>query len=155
MAQIPQRLARRYFLVPVIVLLPVLSFAHSPHHVISDVASAPIQGSNSHTFILITDQIFRSDKNGAAWKNLVNGLNNKHSFTTVEVSPEYMSDQTLFVASSGDGIYRSINHGDSWQKLNTGLGMLDIAQLSLSADFGSLDGRGSGSEDLLGVKHAC
>lgn len=140
MTQISSKLTPYRFLLFATVLLPVVCYAHSPHDVISDVASASIQGSKSHTFILITDQVFRSDDDGASWKNLVNGLNHQHSFSAVEVSPAYESDKTLFVASSGDGIYRSTNRGDSWRKVNAGLGSLDIDHLSISAQFGS-DGR--------------
>jgi len=120
--------------------IPSVSFAHSPHHVITDVASAAVQNSNSHTFILITDQVFRSDEQGASWKNLVNGLNSQYSFTSIAVSPQYALDSTLFLASSGDGIYRSRNFGETWQKAVAGLGSLDIAHLSISRNFGS-DGR--------------
>ncbi len=74
-----------------------------------------MQASDSHTFILITDQIFRLDTAGAFWKNLAKGLNNQYSFTAIELSPDYESDKTLFAASSGDGVYRSTDYGESWQ----------------------------------------
>ena len=137
MYQVPAPSARSLLLVAAILLLPLTSSAHSPHHVISDIASAPMQASDSHTFILITDQIFRLDTAGAFWKNLAKGLNNQYSFTAIKLSPDYESDKTLFAASSGDGVYRSTDYGESWQKVNKGLGSLDISSLSVSADFKS------------------
>jgi photosystem II stability/assembly factor-like uncharacterized protein len=118
-------------------LAPAIATAHSPHHVISDLATAAVTETEAETFILITDQVFRSDEQGASWKNLVNGLNNQYAFTDVEMSPDYASDGVVFLASSGDGVYRSSNHGESWLKINSGLGRTDIRSLSVSADFAS------------------
>jgi len=128
------------WLVAAMLPIPSVSFAHSPHHVITDVASAPVQDSGSHTFILIMDQVFRSDEQGAYWKNLTNGLSIRYSFTSIAVSPQYASDSTLFLASSGDGVYRSGNSGETWEKVIVGLERLDIARLSVSGNFSS-DGR--------------
>ena len=137
MTPVAIKFARRSWLVAVSLLVASVSFAHSPHHLITDVASAPYQASESHTFILITDQIFKSDERGASWKHLVNGLNTQYSFTAVEISPEYSTDNTLFLASSGDGVYRSANSGESWQKVVAGLDRLNISRLSISRDYGS------------------
>jgi len=124
-------------LVCISLLAPSISVAHSPHHLITDVESAPLGSSGSHTYILITDQIFRSDGQGASWKNLDRGLNNQYPFTSVVASSEYADDGTLFVASSGDGVFRSTDFGESWNKVVVGLGRLDISRLSISPDFAS------------------
>jgi len=118
-------------------LIPAISLAHSPHHLVTDVASAPYEATGAHTFILITDQVFRSDERGASWKHLVNGLNNQYSYTAVETSPNYASDGIVFLASSGDGVFRSDNSGESWQKVVDGLGNRDISRLSVSPLFAS------------------
>jgi len=118
-------------------LLPGISMAHSPHHVITDVAVSANNGADGQVYILITDQVFRSDLEGFAWKNLVNGLNNQYEFTSIAISPGYQSDRTVFVASAGDGVYRSSDGGDSWAKINRGLDRLDIVRLSVSANYES------------------
>jgi photosystem II stability/assembly factor-like uncharacterized protein len=110
------------------------TLAHSPHHVITDVAAAPAGPESGDVFILITDQLFRSDRNGAVWKNLVNGLNNQYLFTAIVISPDYELDNTIFVSTAGDGVYRSRDRGNSWQPVNTGLERLDISTMTLSAD---------------------
>jgi len=133
-------LIRRRSLLVVLYLIPVMSAAHSPHHLITDIATAPTGAAESHTYILITDQIFRSRDAGGPWKNLVNGINNQYSFTSVKLSPDYAVDKTAFVASSGDGIYRTTDHGEVWEKISVGLGKLDIHLLSVSSDFAT-DGR--------------
>ena len=140
MSKFAIEIKRAPWLASVMLLLASVSHGHSPHHLITDLASAPNGESNAHTFILITDQVFRSDARGASWKHLVNGLNSQYSFTSVEMSPEYATDGTLFLASSGDGVYRSRDSGESWQQVTGGLDSLDIARLSISRNFGS-DGR--------------
>jgi len=55
----------------------------------------------------------------------------------LEMSSSYASDGTIFVASSGDGVFRSSDFGESWQKTAEGLDRLDIARLSISINFGS------------------
>jgi len=131
-------------------LAPAIALAHSPHHLVTDVASAPYAASGAHTFILITDQVFRSDERGASWKHLVNGLNTQYSYTAVETSPNYAADGTVFLASSGDGVFRSADFGDTWQKIVDGLGSRDISRLSISPAFAA-DGRALAASDSGGV----
>jgi photosystem II stability/assembly factor-like uncharacterized protein len=127
-------------LVAIFLLLPNFAAAHSPHHLITDIATAPVGSANSHTYILITDQLFRSEGEAGPWKNLVNGINNQYAFTSIKVSPGYANDNTAFVATSGDGVYRTTDQGDSWVKTVSGLGRLDIHLLSVSSNY-STDGR--------------
>ena len=129
------RTVRFLLCVVLFLLLPGISLGHSPHHIITDVAVSSANTSEGHVFILITDQIFKSDVEGVAWKNLVNGLNNQYSFTSIGISPDYESDKTLFVASAGDGVYRSTDSGDSWHSVNTGIDSLDISKLSISVNY--------------------
>jgi len=137
MSRFAIKIERVSWLVSVALLFSSVSLAHSPHHIITDVASAPYLVTDSHTFILITDQVFKSDGRGASWKHVVNGLNGQYSYTAIEISPAYASDGTLFLASSGDGVFRSGDFGESWQKKISGLGRLDISRLSISGNFGS------------------
>jgi len=122
-------------------LLPAIAAGHSPHDVITDIAGAPATGpSRGHLFIVVTDQVFRSEDSGARWKNLVKGLDNRFSFTSIAVSPDYASDDTVFAATAGDGVYRSRDGGNSWAGINSGLDRLDISGLSVSPRYRE-DGR--------------
>jgi len=123
-----------------LLLLQGVAAAHSPHHLITDIATAPAGSTKSHTYILVTDQLFRSEGEAGPWKNLVNGINNQYGFTSIEVSPAYADDNTAFVATSGDGVYRTMDQGDSWTKIVSGLDRLDINVLSVSSNY-TTDGR--------------
>lgn len=127
---------RRYrSIIAALILLPGVSLGHSPHHVVTDVAASRIDTGGSDVFILITDQLLRSDEQGSSWKNLANGLNNRFSFTSIRTSPAYEFDQTVFVATAGDGVYQSTNSGQSWRLVNDGLVDPDIARLSVSSQY--------------------
>ena len=137
-------------LVAIFLLLPNFAAAHSPHHLITDIATAPTGSASSHTYILITDQLFRSDGEAGPWKNLVKGINNQYVFTSIVVSPDYANDNTAFVATSGDGVYRTTDQGDSWVKMIAGLERLDIHLMSVSTNY-STDGRVLAAADSGGV----
>jgi hypothetical protein len=51
------------------------------------------------------------------------------------ISPGYTSDQTLFTATDGGGIYKSTNSGGSWSATNTGLPHLGVNRLVLSPNY--------------------
>ena len=121
-------------------MLPGVAAAHSPHHLITDIATAQAGPVNSHTYILVTDQLFRSEGEAGPWKNLVNGIDNQYGFTSIEMSPAYADDNTAFVATSGDGVYRTTDQGESWTKVVSGLDRLDVNVLSVSSSY-TTDGR--------------
>lgn len=137
-------------LVAIFLLLPNFAAAHTPHHVITDIATAQAGPASSHTYILVTDQLFRSEGEAGPWKFLVHGVNNQYAFTSIEVSPGYADDNTAFVATSGDGVYRTTNQGDSWVKKISGLDRLDIHLLSVSSNY-STDGRVLAAAESGGV----
>jgi gliding motility-associated-like protein len=62
--------------------------------------------------------VFRSADNGENWTLINNGLNNLNSLHIDEI---FAIGNTVFIAT-GDGIYKSTNNGDSWErKLNPGI----------------------------------
>ena len=62
--------------------------------------------------------VFRSADNGENWTLINNGLNNTN---TLHIDEIFAIGNTVFIAT-GDGIYKSTNNGDSWErKLNPGI----------------------------------
>ena len=105
--------------------------AHSPHHIVTDLAVEAAPGGD--VFIVITDQVFRSDGGDSPWKNLDRGLDIRHPFTSVTMSPRYGENRTVFLTASGDGVFKSSDGGESWTRINEGLGDLDISDLFVTA----------------------
>ncbi len=78
---------------------------------------------------------FRSEDGGATWTPLTTGLPAStlpHEFL---FSPDYLSDQQVFLADRLTGFYVSNDGGDSWAPSNTGLDELVLHALAMSPDF--------------------
>ena len=55
----------------------------------------------------------------------------------LEVSPDFQADGTIFAGTDGTGVFRSTDHGDTWQNVSKGLGHLSIRSVAVSQAFGS------------------
>ena len=106
--------------------------AHSPHDVIDAIELSPIFEKDHTLFIIISDHLRKSTDGGVSWKELVNGLDHRSLLSSISISHKFETDQTLFVSSDGDGIYRSKNGGNSWVSANTGLNDLHIRLVAMS-----------------------
>ena len=105
--------------------------AHSPHDAIDYLALSPTYDRDQTLFIVLIDQIQRSTDGGSSWKQLVNGLDHNHRLSAIALSPSFAQDGTMFLSSIGSGIFRSQDRGDSWIRVNDGLGTLDIGAIEI------------------------
>lgn len=106
--------------------------AHTPHDVIDVLELSPTYEKDKTLFVVMSNHLRKSTNGGFSWKELVNGLDNEHRFSSIAISPSFYADKTLFVSSYGDGIYRSKDAGVSWIKMNNGLDTLNINIISVS-----------------------
>ena len=148
----PLRLAKTALVVLIIIILavgsqftfrPSAGCAHSPHDVIDAVALSPQYQQDNTLYIAISDHLYISTDGGYGWKELIHGLDNKHLLSEIAISPFFQADQTLYLATYGDGVYRSLDAGTSWAKVNNGLPYLSISSISLSTQ-GTLLAAGEG-----------
>jgi len=105
------------------------AFAHTPHHVIDALELSPDYENDSTVFVLVHNYLLRSTERGANWQQLVNGIDSPYVMSDVAVSGSFESDDVLFVSTDGDGVFRSADRGDSWQRFNIGLRQHDIGLL--------------------------
>jgi photosystem II stability/assembly factor-like uncharacterized protein len=132
-----------FFLLITLVISSLLFFdvrdlcAQTPHDPIDVLEISPTYDQDETLFIAISDHLLKSTDGGFIWKELVRGLDNKHPFSSVAIAPSYHFDGTLFVSSDRDGIYRSQDRGDSWVKVNNGLGSLNMSLLSVYPGYHS------------------
>jgi photosystem II stability/assembly factor-like uncharacterized protein len=115
-----------------------LVFAHTPHDVIDaiDVGGNTTDGYTVY-IVLGHYRIMRSDDMGRSWKQLIRGLNNRYPFTSIAIAPGFKTNHTLFAATDGDGIYKSLDKGNFWFPVNNGLSSLSIGRLAVSPNYRS------------------
>jgi photosystem II stability/assembly factor-like uncharacterized protein len=61
--------------------------AHSPHDPIDALAISPTYDQDQTLYVIISDYILRSTDGGFSWKALANGLDNKHTLSSIFVAP--------------------------------------------------------------------
>ena len=116
-------------------------FAHVPHDDIYQLEISPTYSHDKTLFIIVRKNLFKSEDGGKSWVRLVNGLDNRSQLYSLAISSQikdilYVS--TLADSDSpsplyrGDGIYKSVDAGASWQKVNNGLKTLSIDLIAVS-----------------------
>ncbi|SEQ22087.1 WD40/YVTN/BNR-like repeat-containing protein [Nitrosomonas ureae] len=114
--------------------------AHNPHDMVFGLGISPNYATDK-TLFLSTDaeatsdqytNILRSSDGGATWIRLPNGLDNVFADISIRVSPNYGTDNTVFATTKGDGVYQSVDQGNSWQLSNTGLFNLKVKELTIA-----------------------
>lgn len=55
--------------------------------------------------------------------------------TSIDISPNFTTDQTMLVGTYEDGMFRSVDSGKTWQAFNFGLFDHDILCVAISPDF--------------------
>ena len=96
---------------------------HTPHDDVYDIAVSPEYETDGVVFALCRDMFLKSNDGGHTWQNIVRGLNNMWQYFT-DTAQRFSLDvsatdkRTMFFASRGDGVYRSIDEGMSWSKVH-------------------------------------
>ena len=114
------------FIMTGIMLLRSYAFAHSPHDDISAIEVSPNYDEDKTVFIVLGRRVLKSTDGGHSWQDLANGLDNRYIFTSMSLSGPAGPGNTLFLSSRGDGLYKSIDNGASWIKVNKGLSDLKM-----------------------------
>lgn len=104
--------------------------AHRPHDVVSQVEISPDYNRNKTLFIIVRNNLFKSKNGGQNWTRIVRGLDNQFNLSNLVISPK--NSQILYISSSEDGIYKSEDEGESWNKLDLGLDKFNIDLLAVS-----------------------
>ncbi len=120
-------------------LAPSASYAHNPHDPVLALGVSP-DYANDKTLYLSTfaewnwgyKDILRSTDGGATWSKLPKGLDNRSRIIAIRVSPSFSLDNTVYAATSGDGVYASTDRGNSWQPINNGLAGTSISELKIA-----------------------
>ncbi|WP_009543514.1 VPS10 domain-containing protein [Crocosphaera subtropica] len=107
-----------------------MAHAHRPHDVIKQVEISPNYNQDKTIYIIVREQLLKSENGGKSWYRLFRGLDNNFDFSSLSVAPK--NPKILYISAPGDGIYRSQDGGLSWRQINQGLDDKQIALLSIS-----------------------
>ena len=105
--------------------------AHAPHDDVFGVDLSPYFEQDQTIYSIVRGSFLKSNNGGHTWKRIVKGLDNKFELYALKGSAE--DKNILFIASQGDGVYKSQDQGDSWFKVNNGLETLSIDLISISS----------------------
>ena len=117
------------------------ALGHSPHDQIYEVELSPKYSQDKTLFITVRHNLFKSPNGGKSWIRLTNGLDSRCFLGSLAISQQtkdvlYLSTVADWQATSllwwGDGIYKSVDSGASWQKVNNGLKTLSIDLIAVS-----------------------
>ncbi|MDJ1180368.1 YCF48-related protein [Roseofilum sp. BLCC_M91] len=106
------------------------ALAHRPHDVVSQVRISPTYDRDQTLFILVRDNLFKSTDGGFYWQRLSNNIDNKADFSSLDIS--HQNPKTLLLSSPQDGIYKSVDSGQSWSAINQGINPLKISLVAIS-----------------------
>ncbi len=77
----------------------------------------------------------RSSDRGETWEPRIEGLEG-HYPTSVAMSPDYVNDHTIYMATLGGGLFRTQNSGESWERIiPLGTPFDSIFVMALSPEF--------------------
>lgn len=106
------------------------ALAHRPHDVVSQVKLSPTYDQDQTLFILVRDNLFKSTDGGFYWERLSHKIDNTADFSSLDIS--HQNPKTLLLSSPQDGIYKSVDSGQSWSAINQGINPLKISLVTIS-----------------------
>ena len=123
------------------------AFGHSPHDQIYQVELSPTYSQDKTLFITVRHNLFKSEDGGKSWVRLTNGLDHRCFLGSLAVSRQTKDIMYLSTVADrqapnplwwGDGIYKSVDAGASWKKVNNGLKTLSIDLIAISSHSGDI-----------------
>lgn len=106
------------------------AWAHDPHDVVQQIEISPTYDQDQTLYLLVRGNFLKSQDGGETWQRQVNGLNAKGALLSFTISPQVPNQ--LYLSTVSDGVYKSIDAGESWQSVNQGLSELAITQVVVS-----------------------
>jgi photosystem II stability/assembly factor-like uncharacterized protein len=109
--------------------------AHTPHDDIFDVRVSPSYADHQRVYTIVRSIFQISDDGGQTWARRVNGLNHASMLVSFDIAA---NGQTIYLASLGDGVFRSDDRGDTWRAINDGLTSRIIDVIAVSPEQATL-----------------
>ena len=105
------------------------ALAHSPHDDSFDIKPSPNFAVDQSVYGIVRSNFMLSRDGGESWRRVVSGLDHKYILYTFDIAGD---GKTLYLASLGDGIYRSDDAGNRWKQANNGLAnkVIDVVAIA-------------------------
>ena len=106
---------------------------------VESVAISP-QFSKDHTLFVVYwssegETILRSNDKGNSWQTMYTEQGSSANVTALTISPSFEKDHSVFIGFYCGGISKTVNSGDSWQDISTGLPLSEMTPIVVSPDF--------------------
>ena len=79
--------------------------------------------------------LFRSNDAGDSWVRIYEGLSLGSQYFDISISPFFKDDKTVYVGTDGEGVFRSLDSGLSWEPTNLGLKGMIVTGLSIGDNY--------------------
>jgi photosystem II stability/assembly factor-like uncharacterized protein len=112
------------------------AYAHRPHDVVAAVQVSPTYSEDSTLYIIVRNNLFRSENGGETWDRLSTGLDDQQFPASLAVAPA--NGKVLYTASPEAGIYQSLDGGNTWQPSNGDLTDIAINWVRVAPDDANL-----------------
>ena len=119
----------RYSLMTIAFVTCDLAIAHTPHDVVKVIALSPGFANDGILFTIAKggltfdshEDLLISTTRGDTWQEAAGGIENDNLLTSIEISPDFVSDGTAFLTTKSNGLYRSLDGGRNWSQMGTDL----------------------------------
>jgi|GEM_PF-1461023 len=106
-----------------------------PFSAVWDLEISPAYATDQTIFAGGNGGPFKSTDGGESWVALTNGLPGNCNVREYGISPNYLSDQSIFLGDYNYGVYKTTDGGVSWTAANNGLPSLDFEAIVISPDY--------------------
>jgi photosystem II stability/assembly factor-like uncharacterized protein len=96
---------------------------------------SPTFGQDRTVFLASFEGAHRSEDGADSWRHLETF--SQKILRGLDVSPDFASDQTVFVGTYGGGAYRSLDGGDNWAAIDSGMLNMFLHPVAVSPNFAS------------------
>lgn len=101
------------------------AYAHTPHDDVYGFEISPEYADDQTAYSIIRGNLYRTGDGGETWQRIVQGLDNTHGLSSLTISPQ--NKDVLYVSAIGDGVYKSLDSGFTWEVSNNELPSQDIS----------------------------
>ncbi|MEM9669038.1 MAG: hypothetical protein AAF950_08950 [Pseudomonadota bacterium] len=109
--------------------LSPMALAHTPHDDVFAVTVSPDFTEDQTVYTLTRSSVLKSTDSGKSWKRMIRGLDNIQMLVDLVLGPD---GETLYTASRGEGVFRSLDGGETWINASLGLTERHIHKLAIS-----------------------